>query len=517
MKSQPKRRPRIGRSGEHSFGQLCADAGVLCQDVTEDESGWDHLVEFPTRESNGPADAQEVARHAYVQTKATGGRTAKTQIILSNALKAAQHKSPWFVVLFHAPANGLRRIYAIHIWKALMTESLRSVRQAESIGRPLNHSKMTMTFCMADDHTNDLLEWMEETVAAIGDDYSAQKVRLYKSLGFEHGTGTGTITFSEHTEEEIVRAFLGLDNGLKVDALSFTPSRFGIPASQPLITTSRGTVQFEPIAQEIVELRFRDSNGSPPVIMSAEVYSSGLARYAECLGRLRFAAPFFDILWSPQTGMQFTAKIDPEKAAPISEIENYAICRTWMAKGDLDVQIWARGSKILAGAFEEKIENPRYWEKLAKICGELTRISNSNFQVALQEVLGRKSDIEVFCDTIKCESLTCAFGQLEGVTPLIEEVIYYATVSLASFVFYSLVKRPVISITTADDQLTVVLGSPVELDCHMVRTHDVDTRQWEADYDRAMDKSVGIAMGFGNITDCLGRTTEKQFKLNRVS
>lgn len=110
------------------------------EDLTQAESGWDRLVEFPEKVFAGPADTHPPRSVAYVQVKSVHKRSPPTcRVKLSNALRAAQSPQPWFVVLVTAPTPKYPpRIYAVHFWEELIRRTLESVRRAENEKHPLH-------------------------------------------------------------------------------------------------------------------------------------------------------------------------------------------------------------------------------------------------------------------------------------------------------------------------------------------------------------------------------------------
>ena len=85
-----------------------------------------------------------------------------------------------------------------------------------------------MTFRLDGTKRNgDLIKWMQDSIAAVGDDYDGRKKRLFDSVGFESGHGSAQLTIEASSVDEISRNFLGLGKGLPLTRFDFTPSRFG--------------------------------------------------------------------------------------------------------------------------------------------------------------------------------------------------------------------------------------------------------------------------------------------------
>lgn len=166
------RKPRVDKASERKFANLCSNAGILCQFVTEDETGWDCLVEFPPEGHVGPAESQPGGKRCYVQIKSRVQPAAQTEVTLSNARKMVQDFAPWFIVLFHEPKAGGQEIYAKHVWQDLITDSLKRIRLSDTNGEVLHRKRMTITFEESDRHTDDLCAWMEKVIDEMGRHYA---------------------------------------------------------------------------------------------------------------------------------------------------------------------------------------------------------------------------------------------------------------------------------------------------------------------------------------------------------
>src|SRR5713101_5513625 len=170
----PKPIKRLARFAETSFASLCAEAGALCNESQEDENGWDCLVEFPADLAIGPADTHPPAERAFVQVKSTRMNRPGCSIKLSNALKAAQSRDPWFVVLT-VETGAKPKICAVHIWELRIEKILKAVRQAENEKAPLHRRRLAINFSETDLHTDDLVDWMRATIRSVTPEYSDAK------------------------------------------------------------------------------------------------------------------------------------------------------------------------------------------------------------------------------------------------------------------------------------------------------------------------------------------------------
>jgi hypothetical protein len=203
----------------------------------------------------------EAASKAFVQIKSTVGKPLSCTVKLSNALKSAQSKLPWFVMLYVAGRTPRKpAIYVKHIWQPELEKILREVRLAEKVGVLLNKKKLRITFDKSDRKSEDeLVSWMEECIDVVRPDYSQRKAELYHTVGFEGGYAVGQFNLVADDEDTLFANFLGLGDGLQATKFSLTPTRFGIEDNEPTFSFEKGTVHIRQVRREIV----RSDYGAP--------------------------------------------------------------------------------------------------------------------------------------------------------------------------------------------------------------------------------------------------------------
>lgn len=172
---------------ENHSAALCAEAGVVCNPSKQDELGWDFFIQYPSRRDPlKPADSQPAGDEALVQVKSTRAEPFVARMKLSNALRAAQARQPFFVVLVVA-GGGTQAVYAKHFWRAKIERTLKRVRLAENAGdTQFNRRHFDIRMEPSDDHSADLLDWMRRTIEA-EKDYLAAKSEILGTVGHEDG------------------------------------------------------------------------------------------------------------------------------------------------------------------------------------------------------------------------------------------------------------------------------------------------------------------------------------------
>ena len=240
---------RSGRPAQDEFKLLCSERNITCNPSLEDDHGWDFIMEIPTNVSDRLlADKVPAPRPVLVQVKFTSGKTAKTRIKLSNALKFANNELPCFVVLFHYNKNGKRQqIYVCHFWKDLIERALKRGRKVSVERKPTNQSMMSVSFIDQDNHSDDLIKWMINTVNALPIGYSNEKRKLANNLGYEEQNYRGKLAIGPLRDiEELVDHQLGLTDYLPVKYIKLTDSRFNIDDPTPILESTSGQIRLRP-------------------------------------------------------------------------------------------------------------------------------------------------------------------------------------------------------------------------------------------------------------------------------
>lgn len=236
---------RSGREAQDEFKLFCSRAGITCNSSSEDDHGWDFLIEIePNKEASAPADKHASIRNAFVQVKSTQGESPKTRMKVSNALKLAKDELPCFVVLFHYDRTGGSRIYVRHFWTELIERALKLGRQASVKSKDTHKSWMGISFSEQDEKSGDPVGWISSIVRENSSEYSAEKRSLYQKLGYENRNYRAEVTFGPLSGvEDIIDHELGLTDTLPVSKVRLIDSRFGIDAPNPILDSEHARMQ----------------------------------------------------------------------------------------------------------------------------------------------------------------------------------------------------------------------------------------------------------------------------------
>lgn len=254
---------RFGRTAEDEFKRLCSRAGVTCNKSSEDDHGWDFIIEIASqRESGLPADKLPGPKQVLVQVKSTQGKLPKTKMKVSNALKLAKSELPCFVVLFHYTSGGDERIYVRHFWAKLMERALLRGRQASAKNKKPHKVWMEIGFSEQDEHSADLIRWIIAKVKEHSKEYAENKRALSENLGYEGRKYRAEVTIGPlEGIEELVDHELGMTDYLPVTNMRIVDSRFGIDAPVPMWESDSGRIQIRPNNARKCKLVFKNPNG----------------------------------------------------------------------------------------------------------------------------------------------------------------------------------------------------------------------------------------------------------------
>ncbi|NUB08591.1 hypothetical protein FW320_20715 [Azospirillum sp. Vi22] len=497
---------RLPRYAEIELQRLCAKAGALCHAVDEDESGWDRLIEFPEKDFLGPADMRPPRTVAYAQVKSVENGPPVCRVKLSNALRAAQSPQPWFIVLVTGETcKQPSRVFAVHVWDGLIRRTLEAVRRAHNDRRPLHKCSLTVRFRQEDEIGSRLVQWMQEAIDAARPDYETNKRTINKTVGYEEGCGTGILTVTAENEEEILRNFLGLGDGLHVTKFSFTPSRFGIALPAPAIDLSDGIVYIAPQSAGDVEIRLRSPISSRAIVLHGHAYGIGLPSVPDHQKRIRFSAGFMEILYGLDGKAEFNIHLDGGDKHSLATIEDCSMLNEWLTAGPVDLQVWAEGKRVVGGTVNCGDSPPQLnWSKLSSTLRLLRSIAgHQNPEMSLYD-LRAASGLGTFSEIADAGSLRLEFAPLVNApTESFAAVLYWFHVDVGEYAFYAMAEWPVIEDVTIDGgkrRVTALRGRIVE-SYILQNPSDAERTMMERDYRRYCDQLAtgGLPLELGDL------------------
>lgn len=357
------RKPRHAQEAEYSFKVLCARAGVIPQTVTEDVTGWDCFVQFPLSDFDGPAEEAPSDREAMVQIKSTIGSRPRTNIKLSNVVNMCKDPKPWFVAIMQRQDNGAERWYVQHVDRKWMARGLAAARIARVDNVSLNKRSISITFRNDDEHSTDLLQWMEGQISAPLPSYGADKLKYYKECGYEDGRER--LTFGlEGDPDEISLTFLGKQS-LPAVNVRRTDVRFGIPEKEPNWTADRIRVSLKPLDRKTCRVLLKPNGLDEEICIDAS-YASTPFPVAHASARLHIDAGFLEFFLKP-TSAEFDVNFDSEGTRSLRDLSNFCKVVGWVSERKITVKTEAMGTRPLQGSFGPFKSNGKMHAALADI------------------------------------------------------------------------------------------------------------------------------------------------------
>lgn len=464
---------RLPSFAERHFAAQVSEYDGLCHSVEEDESGWDFVVELPVREYDGPAESQPSRSRAFVQVKSIRGSPTSVPVTLSNLLKSAQDPNPWFLVLIKKH-QGKPILYIRHFWKGLIESSLIAIRKAEGEGAKLNKRTKSILFSEDDIIAGDLIRWMQDRIDQ-PDDYLAEKRQFFTTVGYTQGAGTARLLFTEHTNDEIFKEFLGLGNGLKISNFEYVPERFSLPDYSRKMSETGGTVYIKPQPRGACEVRFRSSSRDPAFSLTGTMYSVPFSRDAP----VRVSAPPVELLFSPQqVTMDMTMKL--AERLPLGHWLTYSQLKLWSMKGPLRVELWREGRKLDASILIDKQKGQNLdWDKLYSLSEAIAAITTdrkiTDLSFSLGDVNAHISDLGyLFQGRAPSVRFEC-----EANAPLklgVTSFLHYSLAELAGWTFGHLIRRTVLQDKIDGDRRTITAGPFKILETYAFRNAGAEER-----------------------------------------
>jgi hypothetical protein len=302
----------VGRMGQHHFASWCSSSGLSANQSTEDMTGWDVVVETPgVAEVVKDGEIDEPSFTCKVQVKASDQDNPYVDIVLDKLWRLATDAYPAFVVLIQYSGESYpSQVYIRHIDKDLIRNVLKRIYELEQESEPsnLNRRKLRVHFDilhpLAQPHGETLAHALNKHVSEGMNTYVKDKMNFIKQVGHEEGMLNMHVTISG--EENIDRMFdqsVGVQTSYEVGHVVGHQVRFGVKRKDPMISSSGGVLEIQPIhrVQAILALRFEKY--SAPMLFNVDCIPSPFNAVAPLERHLvRVCNHFLDLRINPFTG-----------------------------------------------------------------------------------------------------------------------------------------------------------------------------------------------------------------------
>jgi hypothetical protein len=408
----------------------------------------------------------------------------------------AQQGHPWFIVLFHRLPDGSDRIYAKHFWQDLITKSVEAIRVADLAGEKLNQKELSITFADEDEHSGDLIRWIEATINHVGPDYLQSKRALYASIGFEDGAAKITFKIHGKTEDEIAKGLLGLGPGLKITDFDLRPIRFGLADLRQQLRMSTATLIVTQPPAIPCTLRIRPEHSPEPFSVPAKAtFLQEPKRYA------RFSSDYLEIVWSMSDNkVDFSGSLKTDAHRRISALETYVRLLDALTRKRADVQVWMNGGRRHGGKTTPTNVQDDRWDKLHTLVRFLHSLAPEDPELSIAEVVDAWREVEVLRELVATDGVQCTleFESLVAVPFGAERLLYYAHLTVGGQTFFALVERTVLNEIREKEYRRYELGNPHLLESYAVSGERNDT-QFQADFERELNQSAVRTLGLADV------------------
>lgn len=269
----------LGEKGEARFREICADAKIICNPSSRDRTGWDFLVEFPFTEPtiDETFDKRTSPISCHFQVKTVWTSSGRIKLRLSSAERLAKEPKPSFIYVFEVN-NDLAFVdaYLIHVLDENLSKVLKRLR-TEQAKFATKINEKTITFDVAKSGRKipptgpGLLGGIKDCVSSGLNEYITTKKAQLSSLGFELRRYQGKVKMRVGSHEEMVDAFLGLQE-IEVSDFEMFEIRFGIklPAHQEKFTA--GKMKISPNAVDTCNITVSDVLPIKPATFLGEMF-----------------------------------------------------------------------------------------------------------------------------------------------------------------------------------------------------------------------------------------------------
>lgn len=266
----------LGEKGEQRFGEICADAGLICNKARRDHAGWDFVVNF--REPGaGRLDVRQGAPSCYVQVKTILDGTRAAKLKLNMAERLAKEPKPSFVLVLKVDASkAFTGAYLIHVVGNRLGAILKRLRAEELKNPDAELHEKHIYFAPGEAEriglTGDALR--AALLRHIGNDiatYIHEKQRALMQLGYAERPFQVTTKFQGMTEGELADLFLGLRSSAHNTLVKVSETRFDITISEP---ETLGSVEVQPNPTDSCRVTYLENSTSSPVGFRGDLLSA---------------------------------------------------------------------------------------------------------------------------------------------------------------------------------------------------------------------------------------------------
>ena len=368
---------------------------------------------------------------------------------------------------------------------------------------------------------SDIIDWMRAELERVGADYEQKKKHFFETVGYEDGYGTGEMTIEGIDGDDLKMNFLGLGQGLKVRGFKFTPSRFGLVSPKPDVDVSEGRLEIAPHSIGPCEVRLRGAGGSETIVLAGDVYSLGIPNLPPEDQLTRFSADFVEVLWAPQGKSKFEMRLADGDRKPFQTIENCVRLNSWLEAGRIDLQLWFKGRRVVAGQLTRNGGEPnRQWGQILEAVKLLRAAAGSaverEFTASIDDLINANG-LRTFCQVMSDPPFRMEFDPLPETPAKVTSLMYYFSVDVGECVYYILAERRVKEDVMVEGRRRLTAGRPQFLESYaFVNATEADRKMFRTDYNRhlAQGEKTAEPLGLGDLREFI-ESLSKQDKVQQ--
>ncbi|MEG3143164.1 hypothetical protein U1839_00735 [Sphingomonas sp. RT2P30] len=465
--TKPKK-PNYPKRAETRFQLLCDDVDLTRHKSTDDRTGWDYLIEFDRPSIAGlPHDQQPGSSTARVQVKSKVGGKPRTSFKLTNALRFTREPDICFVVLFWFSSDGeTERIYARHFHSQLMEATLKRAREADRDGiTALNRILLPIPFTDADDHTGDLVAWIQSFCDQQPESYAGDKKALRDSLGNDGVQYSGNFTVPYDQLQTLIDHSVGLAPVAPIDHVTIHNRRFDIPAKTPLFDDKPDEARIS-VNPEAATLTIVGENGRI-ANLHGEVRSFGFPGLPIEMARMAFTSACVSAVLKGNGEFEISYEIESRAAISLRALKEVAsffqaaqspMAASLAVAGRISIETSAPAVMNLHDQWFDWLDEAV--DSLLKVCQ-----ANDDPVVTIQELIDADDGIFSLSACLDDGEATLKFAATEMLAemPTAKNLLGFDRAQIGANTYWVVCRRPCLKQEEEDDRYTFVFGDPVLL------------------------------------------------------
>ena len=481
---------RMGRDSEDSFKQLCSRARITCNKSTEDDHGWDFLVEIPMVAPAGtPEDKLLPVTSTLVQVKSTRAASPRLAMKVSNAFQLAKRSEPCVLVLYHRSQEG-EKIYARIFNEQDITRTLKRCRELFIARTPTHKARISFGFSASEDHTSDLIQWLKKAVQELPNDYINGKKKLANTVGYEGKGYQANITFvTPRGIDDVVDLELGIKDELEVSRFTVFDMRFGIQAPKPIHDHEEfGILRLEPT---------RDIDCDVTLETNEDVVSMpSKARFSVARGKapdkikVAFLNDLFHIVVGLDDGIKLTMHDVASTKLSVTELYQLATMLSWNDQ-QVHVRVTGDGTPKINIPTTRVSPNPNAWDRrlalAIRMLGDAARRGQAtDLTLTMEEIMSAHPPLTFYYDLLTADQ---AGIQVTSIEPsidhnLLNNLLGYVDVQVGDCTFFTLFDCAIKTRVDAQGKLIAEFGPRNLRDCVVGNDREKVLAKGQAIYDQ---------------------------------